>query len=124
MGMYNLGATTGAKESGKFLQPGIHNAKFLGIEMESGTAQNGRNWRAMKLNLDIENYGEFSHKFFEPDPNTGAQRTTGTYGENPSPAEHFLIAVRQILDALDPKLGEDIDNDTITVNGKHVKKDD
>ena len=74
----------------------------------------------MKLTLDVDGYGEFTHNFFEP---TSNERTANTFGENPSQAEHFMIAVRQIVDALDPKIGEDIDNDTITVNGKHVKKD-
>ena len=40
--------------------------------------------------------------------------------ENPSPAEHFMITVRQIVDALDPKIGEAIDNDNVVVSGKHI----
>lgn len=37
--------------------------------------------------------------------------------------EHFLIAVRQILDAVDPKLGKDIDEKNVVVNGKKVNTD-
>ena len=122
MGMFNLSATTGVKESGKFLQPGIYNAKFISVELSDLNSQKtGQNYKTMKLTLDIDGYGEFTHNFFEP---TSAERSANTFGENPSQVEHFLIAVRQIVDALDPKIGEDMDNDNITVNGKHVKKDD
>lgn len=122
MGMFNLSATTGVKESGKFLQPGIYNAKFISVELSDLNSQKtGQNYKTMKLTLDIDGYGEFTHNFFEP---TSAERSANAFGENPSQVEHFLIAVRQIVDALDPKIGEDMDNDNITVNGKHVKKDD
>lgn len=120
MGMFDLSVTTGVKESGKFLQPGIYNAKFISVELGNITSQkDGQSYNTMKLNLDIDGYGEFSHNFFEP---KDANRTEGTFGQNPSPVEHFMVSVRQIVDALDPKIGEDMDNDTITVNGKHVKK--
>jgi len=119
--MFNLSATTGVKESGKFLQPGIHKAKFVSVELSNLNSQKtGQDYKTMKLTLDIDGYGEFTHNFFEP---TSEERTANTFGENPSQVEHFLVAVRQIVDALDPKIGEAIDNDTIEVNGKHVKKD-
>ena len=122
MGMFNLSATTGVKESGKFLQPGLYNAKFISVELSDLNSQKTcQNYKTMKLTIDIDGYGEFTHNFFEP---TSAERSANTFGENPSQVEHFLIAVRQIVDALDPKIGEDMDNDNITVNGKHVKKDD
>lgn len=121
MGMFDLSATTGAKESGNFLQPGIYKAKFISVELSDIHSQNtGQDYKTMKLTLDIDGYGEFTHNFFEP---TSTERTASQFGPNPSSAEHFLIAVRQIIDALDPKLGEDVDNDNIVINGKHVKKD-
>lgn len=43
------------------------------------------------------------------------------YGENPSQLEHFMIAVRVILDALDPGIGERIDNGEITFAGTFDK---
>ena len=121
MGMFDLSATTGVKESGKFLQPGIYNAKFTSVELSDLNSQKtGQNYKTMKLTLDVDGYGEWSHNFFEP---TSAERSANQFGENPSQVEHFLIATRQIVDALDPKIGEDMDNDNIVVNGKHVKKD-
>lgn len=121
MGMFNLSATTGVKESGKFLQAGIHNAKFVSIELsEVNSQKNGQTYKTMKLTLDVDGFGEFSHNFFEP---TSAERSAGTYGENPSQVEHFMVAVRQIVDALSSEIGEMIDNDNIMINGKHIKKD-
>lgn len=118
MSMYDLSATTGVKESGKFLQPGIHNAKFVSVELSNLNSQKtGQNYKTMKLTLDIEDYGEFTHNFFEPQ---SAERGANAFGENPSPVEHFMVAVRQIVDALDPKIGEAIDNDNVVVSGKHI----
>lgn len=118
MGMFDLSATTGVKESGKVLQPGIYNAKFVSVELsELNSQKTGQNYKTMKLTLDVDGYGEFTHNFFEP---TNAERTANTFGENPSQVEHFMVAVRQILDAVDPKIGEAIDTDTVTVAGKHI----
>ena len=118
MGMFDLSATTGVKESGKVLQPGIYNAKFVSVELSDLNSQKtGQNYKTMKLTLDVDGFGEFTHNFFEP---TSAERTANTYGENPSPVEHFMVSVRQIVDALDPSIGEAIDTDTVTVNGKHI----
>lgn len=118
MGMFDLSATTGVKESGKFLQAGIHNAKFVSVEPFTLTSQkDGKTYNTMKLTVDVDDYGEWSHNFFEP---TSAERSEGTYGQNPSSAEHFLISVRQIIDALDPAIGESIDNDNVIVNDKKV----
>lgn len=118
MGMFDLSVTTGAKESGRFLQPGIYNAKFISVEPGEINSQNtGQTYKTMKLTLDIDGYGEFSHNFFEP---TSTERSAGTFGENPSSAEHFMIAVRQILDALDPEIGKPIDENNLVINNKKI----
>jgi hypothetical protein len=118
MGMFNMSATTGAKEGGRFLQAGIHNAKFVSVELSSIHSQNkNEDYKTMKLTVDIEGYGEFSHNFFEP---TSDERTASQYGENPSSAEHFMISVRQIMDALDPSIGEMIDNKNVVIAGKKI----
>lgn len=122
MGMFDLTATTGVKESGKYLQPGIHNAKFVSIELNDLVSQkNGQNYKTMKLTLDIDGFGEFTHNFFEP---TSDKRTPGTWAENPSPVEQFMVAVRQIVDALDSKIGAAIDADNVEVNEKHINLKD
>jgi len=118
MGLFDLSATTGVKESGRFLQPGIHKAKFVSVEPGTINSQKtGQDYNTMKLTLDIEGYGEFVHNFFEP---TSAERTANTFGQNPSPVEQFMISVRQIVDALSPTIGEMIDNDNVVINGKKV----
>ena len=68
----------------------------------------------MSLKLDIDGYGEFTHNFFEP---KSAERTESQFGLNPSPVEHFMIALRQIFDAVNPKIGEAIDNGTAKIGG-------
>lgn len=118
MGMFNMSATTGAKEGGRFLQPGIHKAKFVSVELGNIHSQNkNEDYKTMKLTLDIEDYGEWSHNFFEP---TSTERTASQFGENPSPAEHFMISVRQIMDAIDPSIGEAIDNKNVVIAGKKI----
>lgn len=111
---FNLNATTGAKEAGSVLSAGIHNATFKGISKDSINGKDGNVYDVMTLTLDVEGYGEFKHNFFEP---TSSDRTTSQFGENPSQIEHFLIAVRQIVDALDPKIGAGIDDGSITISG-------
>lgn len=111
---FNLNATTGAKEAGSVLSAGIHNATFKGISKDSINGKDGNVYDVMTLTLDVEGYGEFKHNFFEP---TSGDRTTSQFGENPSQIEHFLIAVRQIVDALDPKIGAGIDDGSITISG-------
>jgi hypothetical protein len=111
---FNLNATTGAKEAGSVLSAGIHNATFKGISKDSINGKDGNVYDVMTLTLDVEGYCEFKHNFFEP---TSSDRTTSQFGENPSQIEHFLIAVRQIVDALDPKIGAGIDDGSITISG-------
>lgn len=112
---FDMSATTGAKEGGKFLAPGIHKAKFNGLMLDSITSQkDGTVYKTMKLDLDVDGYGDYSQNFFEP---KSAERTQSQFGENPSPVEHFMIALRQIFDALTPTIGEGIDNGTTKITG-------
>lgn len=116
---FNLSATTGAKEAGSVLSAGIHKATFKGITKETITSQkDGSVFDVMTLTLDVDGYGEFKHNFFEP---TSSERTTSQFGENPSQLEQFLISLRQILDALDPTIGQGIDNNEITITGSFTQ---
>lgn len=121
MGMFNLGSTAGLTEGGNFLSAGIHNAKFNGLALSQITSQkNGSTYNTMQLTLDIDGYGDYVHNFFEPTTN---ERTESQYGPNPSQVEHFMVSLRQILDALNPKIGESIDNKNVVINGKKVDTD-
>lgn len=115
----NLNATTGAKEvTGSVLSAGIHKAIFKGITKETVTGKDGTDYNVMALKLEVKDYGDFTHNFFEP---TKSERTNSQYGENPSQVEHFLIAVRQILDALDPEIGKGIDDGSIKIGGNFAQ---
>lgn len=117
-----MAATTGLKEGGNFLTAGIHNATFNGLSLSSVTSQkDGRTYNTMALALNIDGYGEFTHNFFEP---TSDERTQGTYGLNPSAVDHFLVSLRQIFDALDKSIGENIDNDNVVVKGRKINMND
>lgn len=112
---FDMSATTGVKESGKFLAPGIHKAKFNGLTLDTITSQkDGNTYKVMSLNLDVDGYGDYTQNFFEP---RSAERTQSQFGENPSPVEHFMIALRQIFDAVNPAIGEGIDNGTTKITG-------
>lgn len=112
---FNISTTANAVESGsKFLSAGIHKCTFQGLTKDVLNSQNGQSYNVMSLNLEIEDYGAFTHNFFEP---TNDQRTQSIYGENPSQVEHFMIAVREILEACDSKFKEQIDNGTIKIAG-------
>ena len=111
---FDLNITKGAKEAGKTLLAGIHDATFKGICENSITSKDGTPYKVMTLILDIDGYGEFKHNFFEP---TSAERSTSMFGENPSQLEHFMIAVRIILDALDTTIGDRIDSGEIKFSG-------
>lgn len=111
---FNLSATTGAKEAGSVLSAGIYNATFKGISKDSINGKDGNVYDVMTLTLDVDGFGEFKYNFFEP---TSSERTLSQFGENPSQIEHFLIAIRQIVDALDPKIGAGIDDGSIIISG-------
>ena len=118
MGMFDLTSTTGLKDTSNFLSAGIHNAKFNGLTLGSIASQKtGETYNVMTLTLDVDGHGEFTHNFFEP---TSDERTQGNYGLNPSQKDHFMVALRQIFDALDASIGEMIDNKNVTVGGKAV----
>lgn len=113
-----MAQTTGLKESGNFLTAGIHKAKFNGLALSSITSQkDGTIYNTMSLTLDVDGHGNFVHNFFEP---TSDKRTASQFGENPSQSEHFMVALRQIFDALDPKIGEAIDNNNVVVSSQKI----
>lgn len=111
---FNFGATKGASEAPKMLTAGIHNAKFVGIKKNTITTKAGDDLDAMEVTFEVEGYGMYSQNFFAP---KSSDRTEGQFGPNPSPMEHFLVTVRQILDALDPEFGKAIDAGDSPIEG-------
>lgn len=115
---FSFSKTKGATEGGKFLGAGIHKATFKGIDFDTVESKNGDEFNVMVLNLDVEGYGPYTHNFFEPQSD---ERKEMQWGLSPSQVDHFLIAVRQILDALDPQLVVDLDEGKISLEGSFKK---
>ena len=117
---FDLSSAASITEGGKFLTPGIHNVKFKGVSYDTLVSQNnGESYNIMKLDLDVDGYGDFTHNFFEP---TSEERTPNNFGGlNPSQADHFMVSIKQIIDALDPELFAKIMTEGVEVNGKKVK---
>lgn len=112
---FDLASAARAKESGSRLTPGIKNAIFKGVEFKTGTSQkSGAAYKAISLNLDIDLYGDYSHTIFEPDSN---ERKEGQWGLQASQVDHFLITIREILEAVNPQIIQDIDEGKLSLSG-------
>ena len=95
-----------AKETGKFLAPGIKDVTFEGIGFDSGEGKNGETYKALVFNVNIEGYGTYSQKFFEP---TSDERMSNPWGgKNASAQDNFLILVREILETINADALEDL----------------
>ena len=105
-----------AKETGRFLSPGIKNATFEGIEFSKVTGKDGQDYQTLLLKLDIEGYGSYTQNFFEP--KTDERKDNAWGGKNASPGDDFLILVREILQALSPDTMEQIADGTLKLRGK------
>ena len=104
-----------AKESGNALTAGIKDATFMGVEFANVTSQKtGDAFKTLALKLDIDGYGEYTQNFFEPQSD---ERKQMQWGPTASPLDHFLITVREILEAVDPQIISDIDAGTKTLSG-------
>ena len=114
---FSFSQTKGATEGGKFLGAGIHKAQFSGIEYDTVNTKNGEA-NVMVLKLDVDGYGEFKHNFFEPQSD---ERQEMQWGLSASQVDHYLISVRQILEALNPQLVKDLDEGKITLEGSFAK---
>ena len=103
MSMFNMGGVATAKVvSNNYLKAGIHDVIFKGIDK-------AQNLNALELQFEaVDGSGVHNERIFEP---ASAERTESQYGANPSQAEQFMCKIKQIIDALDPELGEKIEKD-------------
>ena len=112
---YNFSGAVKAKESGNVLTAGIKDATFMGVEFANVTSQKtGDAFKTLALKLDIDGYGEYTQNFFEPQSD---ERKQMQWGPTASPLDHFLITVREILEAVDPQIIKDIDSGSKTLTG-------
>ena len=119
---FNIGVTKGAAEAGQRLTAGIHKAKFMGVDRGTVEGKNGDTYDVVSLTLDVDGYGEYKQNFFVPANDEDEERTEGVYGPNPSKAEHFLIAMREIIAAVAPDAIEAIDKDQpVVIDDEEIK---
>lgn len=102
-------------ESAGKLTAGIKDATFMGVAFETKTSQkDGNSFKTLALKLDIDGYGPYTQNFFEPQSD---ERTAMQWGVSASMLDHFLVLVREILEAVDPQIVKDIDSGTKTLTG-------
>ena len=109
-----------AKEGGKFLAPGIKDCVFKSVSFGNITKQSdGTEYEVMALKVEIEGYGEYTQNFFAPQSD---ERPEMAWGISASPLDHFLIIVREILEAVNPQIIKDIDagKEVLTGNFKQI----
>jgi hypothetical protein len=103
---FNFKSAVDAKETGKYLAPGIKDATFESIEFENGEGKNGEPYKALVFNVNIDGYGLYSQKFFEPKSD---ERTATPWGGlNASQQDNFTILVREIVETINPDALEDL----------------
>lgn len=117
---FNFGATKGASEAPKTLTAGIHNAKFIGVKKNTITTKAGDDLDTMEITFDVENYGTYTQNFFAPGNDGREKNQWGGY--NACSMDHFLVIVRQLLDALDPEFGKEIDAGNSPIEGDTFTK--
>lgn len=112
---YDFSSAVKAKTSGNFLSAGIKDATFKGVDFAVVKSQkSGESFNTLALKVDIDGYGEYVQNFFEPSSN---ERQEMQWGLSASPLDHFLISVREILEAVNPQIIEDIDKGKVKLTG-------
>lgn len=112
---FNFGEVTNIKESKARMTPGIKNAKFKGINYATVKSQKtGEDYNTFALTLDVEGYGEYTQNFFEP---TSNERNKMQWGESASSVDHFLVLIREILEAICPEILTKLDSGKIQLAG-------
>lgn len=103
MSMFNMGGVATVKVvTNDYLKAGIHDVTFKGIDK-------AQNLNAIELRFEaVDGSGIHNERIFEPQ---SAERTESQFGANPSQAEQFMCKIKQIIDALDPELGQKIEKD-------------
>lgn len=92
--------------TGKKLNAGIVNAKYVTIKKDLQELKDGTESNVLAVTFDIEDYGEYTVKVFETNDKERKDTSWGT--KNPSPVDDFNIFVVQLLSALKPQFKDDI----------------
>ena len=102
MGKFSMKGVKGTKVmSTNYLKAGIYNVIFKGVDKSE-------NFNALELKFDaVDGSGTHTERIFEP---RSEERTESQYGTNPSETEQFMCKIKQIIDAIDPELGKEIED--------------
>lgn len=100
------------------ITPGIHDATFDSIIKDTITTQDGRDLNVMSLTVVLDGGTSYKQNIFEP---TSTERKDGMYGPNPSQYDHFIVTVRQILQAVNPSYADDIASGKLKLAGSFAQ---
>ena len=102
MGKFSMKGVKDTKVmSTNYLKAGIYNVIFKGVDKSE-------NFNALELKFDaVDGSGTHTERIFEP---RSEERTESQYGTNPSETEQFMCKIKQIIDAINPELGKEIED--------------
>lgn len=97
-------AASSVANSSNYLRPfGVYQAKFDGSAFEEVTSKDGRKFKTLNLSFSCPE-GNYRDTYFLPEETSESlQRSTGSFGEQPSRAEHFIAYVCHVFQALKPE---------------------
>ena len=107
---FDFSFTAGNSQSGtrkQFEGNAIYTVKFDGCEYREFTSQAGADFKELDIKFSNED-GQYTKTFFEP-KDSDFQDTQGVYGPNPSNVKQMMLALKHLIDAINPELGKKID---------------
>lgn len=110
MGMFNAQGSVNAqvRTSATYLQAGIHNVKFMGVEKGDNAA-----YSTLDFAFEDENGAVHNERLFEPTSNERQPNRFNNAIEDPSQAEQFMCKLMHIIAAINPEVHSKIQNGTL-----------
>lgn len=109
--MFNIDNTIQATASGNRILAAnkIHDVKLANVE--ATTIGQGATYEVLSLTFEgvKDSAGTFTYTVFPPFGDNPTARTTGTYGENPSPAEELVVRMKQLISVFNKKAFDEIE---------------
>lgn len=97
----------------------IYDVTFKGCEKRdmAGKTDPSKIYKVLDIKFE-NNDGYYTHTFFEPTEADGQQRVT-PYGPNPSNVQSMMLLFKHLIDTVNPKLADDINNkkNSLSANG-------
>jgi hypothetical protein len=94
----------------------IHDVTFKGCEKRDIVGKTDPSKIYKVLDIKFENdEGNYTHTFFEPTEADGQQRES-QYGPNPSNVQSMMLLFKHLIDTVNPKLADDINNKKISLS--------